>query len=830
MISVEELKDEPLKDEPKRAWEDEAQPPPPTIPDGANWGDRDRPPRIKKIGKRFSCCVWEHTWGIPVDELHQMHMMSPDPNTVQAMLASKAVIPVGMGEVNVPDGFFDAHAHLVDFTQHSEGIGFLLQAMDEVGVSHAALTGCPLKKNWSEYEETMAPDAWNDTDTLYYFSLTDLYLIDELKTLPPPAAARFKPMMSGFRPMDKSASAQIEKMISRHPEIQWAGLGKIYSRSSEITTLTVRPIVNTSTVAFDLIMSQAHNSGIPVIIKHDACSSSNKPYKYGFDFIPEFKACLRKFPQVDVLWTGAGMFARGQWGGFKDVLEKMLNRHKNLYVSMNPSIIECHKLNIEDILELTETYPDRWMVGSSTMGTFKQNDEYKKDWDIIKQNYLNRLSRDAYQKVRFDNAKSFFRNRPAANTLLKKSASVKVDWFAQRTKTKNTDLHNRAEAREKDRAPPPEKNRSLEGMMDGKMVRDDEIKHVTIDSHLHMLDFLHKSSGTRKILQAMDGCGVEKAVLIGMPCCKKWSKDEPEAPLYYQDDDGECYVYSYSDQMVADAWLALPDEKRWRFAPVMAGFNPTDLYAIAHVRRMWDKYPGLWRGLGEVMCRHDDLTMMLQDKEAPVIHHMAMKQIYEFCIEKDINCLVHHNADRTAKRTSTLTHEYLWEVKIVLDNYPDLKLIWCHAGASRRTHEKNHHEMIDDMLDRYPNLMVDISWVVWEDVICDPTGRVKTGWVDVFKKHASRFTIGSDQVGQFITPAGGNLLKPEIIKYWQLAEELPKDIAKLLFYGNAERIWFTGWTVPTTDMNRFRLIEPCMKAETLYHNEGVFKWDNEELY
>merc|ERR1719203_1593549 len=168
-------------------------------------------------------------------------------------------------------------------------------------------------------------------------------------------------------------------------------------------------------------------------------------------------------------------------------------------------------------------------------------------------------------------------------------------------------LHNYSEARKKDTMPVSEKYRSLQGMKDGKMVHDGEVKHVTIDTHMHMLDFLQKSSGTRKILEAMDGCGVEKAVLIGMPCCKKWSKDEPERPLYYQDDNGQCYFYAYSDQMVADAWLALPDEKRCRFAPIMSGFNPTDINSLDHVQRLWDKYPGLWRGLGEVMCRHDDL-------------------------------------------------------------------------------------------------------------------------------------------------------------------------------------------------------------------------------
>ena len=79
-----------------------------------------------------------------------------------------------------------------------------------------------------------------------------------------------------------------------------------------------------------------------------------------------------------------------------------------------------------------------------------------------------------------------------------------------------------------------------------------------IDTHLHMLDFLQKSSGTKSIMEAMDGCGVEKAVLIGMPCCKKWSKDEPERPLYYQDDNGQCYFYSCESISPALPYRHLP--------------------------------------------------------------------------------------------------------------------------------------------------------------------------------------------------------------------------------------------------------------------------------
>eukprot|EP00418_Pyrodinium_bahamense_P050308 CAMPEP_0179186902 /NCGR_PEP_ID=MMETSP0796-20121207/92717_1 /TAXON_ID=73915 /ORGANISM="Pyrodinium bahamense, Strain pbaha01" /LENGTH=138 /DNA_ID=CAMNT_0020890923 /DNA_START=175 /DNA_END=587 /DNA_ORIENTATION=- len=136
-----------------------------------------------------------------------------------------------------------------------------------------------------------------------------------------------------------------------------------------------------------------------------------------------------------------------------------------------------------------------------------------------------------YQKVRFENAYRFFSPRRSRTTKFQGEAMAYTNWLRKGRVTKNVELRDVDEARRKDMMPPQEKNRSLEGMTDGKLLHDAEIKQVTIDTHLHMLDFLQKSSGIPKILQAMDGCGVERAILIGMPCCKKWSKDEPERPL-----------------------------------------------------------------------------------------------------------------------------------------------------------------------------------------------------------------------------------------------------------------------------------------------------------
>ena len=121
----------------------------------------------------------------------------------------------GLGGGGGEGKLYDAHAHLFDFYQHSEGIGSLVDAMNAAGVGKAAVMGCSMKKNWSEFEERRAPDAFNDTDILYYFSLTDQYLTDAVQSLPPADMLRFFSCLSGFSPVDKSSPEQIAMMLDR---------------------------------------------------------------------------------------------------------------------------------------------------------------------------------------------------------------------------------------------------------------------------------------------------------------------------------------------------------------------------------------------------------------------------------------------------------------------------------------------------------------------------------------------------------------------------------------------------------------------------------------
>jgi hypothetical protein len=57
--------------------------------------------------------------------------------------------------------------------------------------------GNPLKKRWSEFEPEPSADAFNDTDTMFYYSATDVTVVDAIGDLPPDVAVRFAPLGAG---------------------------------------------------------------------------------------------------------------------------------------------------------------------------------------------------------------------------------------------------------------------------------------------------------------------------------------------------------------------------------------------------------------------------------------------------------------------------------------------------------------------------------------------------------------------------------------------------------------------------------------------------------
>lgn len=303
-------------------------------------------------------------------------------------------------------------------------------------------------------------------------------------------------------------------------------------------------------------------------------------------------------------------------------------------------------------------------------------------------------------------------------------------------------------------------------------------KYRLVDGHLHVVNFVQDTPGGQALLDYMDRANVGKAVIFGLPVTKTWAEWEREAPDYYLADDERCYYYALTDVTVAEMVRALPPAAQDRFYPLLCGFNPCDCYALRHVERMFQLYPDVWSGIGEVLLRHDDLTG-LTFGEPPRANHRAMWPIYEFAADYDLPVLLHQNVTSVARSDHPV---YLWELEEALRDFPRTRFVFAHCGMSRRVNVPFYHQMVERLLDQYPNLYVDYSWIVFDVVIC-PDRQPSADWLSLTERYSDRICLGSDLVTRF------ERLGPELQRYDVFLEQLSEGARADLCRRTAERIY-----------------------------------------
>ena len=297
-------------------------------------------------------------------------------------------------------------------------------------------------------------------------------------------------------------------------------------------------------------------------------------------------------------------------------------------------------------------------------------------------------------------------------------------------------------------------------------------RYEIVDGHCHFLSFVQETAGMDALFKAMDETGVVESAVIGMPVVKKWDDGDEKRPTYYLDNDSRTYWYSATDFLVARAVLDLPKDKQARLHPFICGFNSADRNAVDHVERMLALYPGFWQGIGEVFLRHDDLTALTYS-DAPRATSDAFGRLLDLAASRHLPILVHSDIGPAWLEVPT----YLGEIESAIRTHPKTRVIWAHAGISRRIVIANHTDILRRMLRQYPNLTLDLSWVIFEQEIA-PGGALDRRWVSLIEEYPDRFVIGSDSVGFFDT------YKPTLQRYYLLLDALKPETALKLARAN----------------------------------------------
>ena len=222
--------------------------------------------------------------------------------------------------------------------------------------------------------------------------------------------------------------------------------------------------------------------------------------------------------------------------------------------------------------------------------------------------------------------------------------------------------------------------------------------------------------------------------------------------------------------IVAAAVKSLPAEQRRRVHPFLTGFNPTDKNADAHIRRMLELDPGLWQGIGEIFTRHDDLTALTYG-DVPRANNEALARVYHLAAEFDLPVLLHANVTSKRERNPL----YLAEIeepcaitRMCGSSGPMPGPAW-RSIATRRNWTSSCRPRL---LQRYPNLYIDLSWSVLRPYLLDEQGKPDPQWLALVERFPQRFMLGSDVVGQFDS-------LPELMASFDpFLDALPEQVAR----------------------------------------------------
>ncbi len=303
-------------------------------------------------------------------------------------------------------------------------------------------------------------------------------------------------------------------------------------------------------------------------------------------------------------------------------------------------------------------------------------------------------------------------------------------------------------------------------------------KYPMVDGHLHVVNFVQETPGGEALIAAMDAANVGRATIFGLPVAKMWSEWDREAPDYYLASDSRCYCYGGTDVLVAELVRSLPADKQERLYPLMCGFNPTDKFAVRDVKRLYEAYPDVWSGIGELLLRHDDLTAFTYG-EPPRANHRALWPIYEFAGEHDLPVLMHQNVTSVSKSDHPV---YLYELEEALRDFPRTQIVLAHCGISRRVEVPFYHQMVQRLLDQYPQVIVDYSWIVFDTLIC-PEGKPADAWLELTENYSERICLGSDLVTRF------ERLGPELHRYDVFLDQLSETARANICWHTAERVY-----------------------------------------
>ena len=154
------------------------------------------------------------------------------------------------------------------------------------------------------------------------------------------------------------------------------------------------------------------------------------------------------------------------------------------------------------------------------------------------------------------------------------------------------------------------------------------------------------------------------------------------------------------------------------------------------------EYPGLFRWMGEVNVVKQAL---FNNGHKPVSKNTISNwgPFMKILKKRNIPLAIHLDLGN-----NTDNFKYLSLLKYILNLYPNNKIILSHLGISKELTNidtEEHASVLDNLLNTYKNIYLDISWSILYDNIFRYKKR-RQFYIDLMNKHSTRFLTGTDFV------------------------------------------------------------------------------------
>jgi hypothetical protein len=310
--------------------------------------------------------------------------------------------------------------------------------------------------------------------------------------------------------------------------------------------------------------------------------------------------------------------------------------------------------------------------------------------------------------------------------------------------------------------------------------------YVVNDAHFHLTNYVQQGTDIRDFLRIM-GTKVGRVALFGIPLQQTWSYGNTGdfAPTYYLQTDAPLYYYSFTDAFIAMGYRSLTPAEQARLDPMITGFNPADMYAADHIKRVLQTFPGVFSGIGEFTIHKEFVSAKIAGETASLTNP-ALDRILDFAGEVGLVVILHNDVDMPFPKPGQDPYQAA-QLGALLRRHPRTTIIWAHCGLGRIVRPvKDQLGIVERALGdpALGHVSIDISWdEVAKYVVATP--EATQAMADLVNRHPDRFLFGTDEVA----PTEQAKYLKVYDMYAPLFARLTLEASEKLRKGNYERLF-----------------------------------------